>query len=112
MDLNTIIRSEQADTIILQVKASDLRDLIDTAMEFAASKIKQSREPEYYTREELLAKLDVSAPTLLSYRNKGLIPKPVTLGGRVLYDKKEVAEALAMGKLRKFKIRNPKHTRQ
>ena len=54
------------------------------------------------TRDELLEKLHVSDPTLRSYREKGLIPEPVTIGGRVLYDKAAILKALEE---RKIKIR-------
>lgn len=94
MDLNTIIRSDNAPGIQLVVSAKDLRDLIDTAMEFAMKTISERDEPKYYTREELLGLLHVSDPTLMKYRDKGLIPNPVTIGGRVLYDKAEVREAI------------------
>lgn len=101
MDLNSIIRSENAERIQLVVNAKDLRDLLDGAMAFATKTIKERDEPTYYTREELLQLLDVTDPTLTSYRRKGLIPEPTTIGGRVLYDKAEVKRYLDQNK-RKF----------
>ena len=92
MDLNTIIRSDNAANIQLVVTAKDLRDLLDGALAFAMKTMKERDEPTYYTREELAAVLHVSQPTLLEYRRKGLIPEPVKIGGRVLYDKSKVRE--------------------
>ena len=77
-----------------------MRDLLDGAMKFAMQKIKERDEPTYYTREELEQLLHVSQPTLLSYRKKGMLPEPVTIGGRVLYDKAKVREAMANGKIK------------
>ena len=100
MDLNSIIRSDNAANIQLVVNAKDLRDLLDTAMAFAKREIQEHDEPKYYTREELEALLHVSSPTLLSYRKKGLVPEPITIDGRVLYDKASVRKALENGKLK------------
>lgn len=102
MDLNAIIRSENAANILLVISAKDLRDFADSLVAFATKKIKEADEPDYYTREELMEKLHVSDPTLRSYREKGLIPKPVTIGGRVLYNKAEVNKAIEE---RKIKVR-------
>lgn len=100
MDLNTIIRGDDADRIQLVVNAKDLRDLLDGAMAFAMKTIKERDEPEYYTREELAALLHVSQPTLLDYRKKGKIPEPVRIGDRVLFDKAQVREAITSGRVR------------
>ena len=100
MDLNSIIRSDNADKIQLVVNAKDLRDLIDTAMSFAKKEMQERDEPKYYTRDELEGLLHVTPPTLLSYRKKGLIPEPITIDGRVLYDKAAVRKALENGKLK------------
>jgi predicted DNA-binding transcriptional regulator AlpA len=94
MDLNTIIRSDNAEHIQLVVNAKDLRDLLDGAIAFAKQQLKEANEPEYYTREELADKLHVSQVTLLSYRSKGWLPEPVKIGGRVLYDKAGVRDCL------------------
>jgi len=101
MDLNAIIRSDNAANIQLVVNAKDLRDLLDAAMEFATQKIKERDEPSYYSREELLEVLHVTDPTLNDYRKKGLIPEPVKIaGGKVLYDKAKVLQAIESGQLR------------
>jgi len=100
MDLNSIIRSEGAESIQLVVSAKDLRDLLDGAMAFAMKRIKERDEPTYYTREELADLLHVSQPTLLDYRKKGLIPEPIKVGDRVLFDKVKVREAIENGKVR------------
>ena len=102
MDLNALIYSENAANIQVVVNAKDLRDFADRLVAFATQKIKERDEPDYYTRDELLEKLHVSDPTLRSYREKGLIPEPVTIGGRVLYDKAAILKALEE---RKIKIR-------
>lgn len=104
MDLNSIIRSENAANIQLVVSAKDLRDLLDGAIKWGMKTIKERDEPTYYTREELQELLHCSAPTLMRYRKKGLIPKPTVIGGRVLYDKAKVREVMADGKL-KMKVR-------
>ena len=101
MDLNTLIHSENAGNIQLVVNAKDLRDLLDGAIAFAMQRIKEQDEPTYYTRNELAAVLHVSQPTLLEYRKKGIIPEPVKINGRVLYDKAQVRNVLA--KNMKFK---------
>lgn len=100
MDLNAIIRSENADCIQLVVSAKDLRDLLDGAIAWATKTIREHDEPTYYSREELEELLHVSNPTILSYRKKGLLPEPVTVGGRVLYDRAKVREAMTNGNLR------------
>lgn len=102
MDLNSIIRSENAERIQLVVNAKDLRDLLDGAMDFAMKTIKERDEPSYYTREEMLELLHVTDPTLTSYRKQGLIPEPVVMGGRVNYDKAEVRRYIEANR-RKFK---------
>ena len=94
MDLNAIIRSDNAANIQLVVSAKDLRDLLDGAMAFAKQEIQESMEPQYYTREEVEQLLHVSAPTLVAYRRKGLIPEPVMIENRVLYDKAEIRKAI------------------
>lgn len=98
MDLNSIIRSEGASQIQLVVNAKDLRDLLDGAMAFAMKTIKERDEPTYYTRDEAAELLHVSAPTLISYRKKGLIPEPVTIEGRVLYEKGAFRKAMEENK--------------
>lgn len=100
MDLNSIIRSDNAANIQLVVNAKDLRDLLDTAMAFAKQEIIERDEPSYYTREEMKEILHVSDPTLLSYVKKGLIPESRIIGGRVLYNKAEVREYIERNKLK------------
>ena len=101
MDLNAIIRSENAANIQLVVNAQDLRDLLDGAMAFAMKKIKERDEPTYYSREELLEVLHVTDPTLNDYRKRGLIPEPIKIaGGKVLYDKAKVLEAIESGQIK------------
>jgi len=103
MDLLTLIHSEQAGNIQLVVNAKDLCDLLDRAMEFAKREIMERDEPKFYTREELEAVLHVSAPTIYAYRQKGLLPEPEKIGGRVLYDKAKVRDMLSKSKkLRKI----------
>ena len=107
MDLNALIYSDNAANIQVVVSAKDLRDFADSLLAFATKKIKESDEPTYYTREELQELLHCSTPTLLSYRRQGLIPEPVTIGGRTLYDKAKVKEAMTSGRL-KVKVNRTK----
>lgn len=94
MDLNSILHSENAANIQLVISAKDLRDCFESWQKFATQQIKDREEDPYYTREQLMVMLHVSAPTLISYRKKGLIPEPIVLDGRVLYKKAEVNEAI------------------
>lgn len=94
MDLHSIIYGDDADKIQLVVNAKDMRDLLDGAIKWGMQTIKERDEPTYYTRDELQQLLHVSAPTLLNYRKKGLVPEPTTIEGRVLYNKAEVREYL------------------
>lgn len=107
MDLNALIYSDNAANIQVVVSAKDLRDFADSLMAFATQKIKERDEPTYYTREELQELLHCSTPTLLSYRRQGLIPEPVTMGGKTLYDKAKVKEAMTSGRL-KVKVNRTK----
>lgn len=107
MDLNALIYSDNAANIQVVVSAKDLRDFADSLMAFATQKIKERDEPTYYTREELEELLHCSTPTLLSYRRQGLIPEPVTMGGKTLYDKAKVKEAMTSGRL-KVKVNRTK----
>ena len=100
MDLNSLMHSPDAANTLLIVSAKDLKDCFESWMKFARETWKEQDEPSYYTREELLEKLHVSDPTLNNYRKKGLIPEPVTIEGRVLYDKAKVREAIEGGKIR------------
>ncbi len=103
MDLNSLMHSPEAGNILLVVSAKDLRECFESWMDFATKKIKERDEPAYYTREELLKVLHVSDPTLNDYRSRGIIPKPIRIGGKVLYDKAQVREAIENGKI---KIKN------
>lgn len=94
VDLNSILHSENAANIQLVINAQDLRECFESWMQFALQQQKEREEDPYYTREQLAKMLHVSAPTLISYRKKGLIPKPIILDGRTLYRKAEVNEAI------------------
>ena len=101
MDLNAIIRSENASNVQLVISAKDLRDFADSLVAFATKKIKERDEPTYYSRDELLEVLHVTDPTLNEYRKKGLIPEPIKIaGGKVLYDKAKVLEAIESGQIK------------
>ena len=102
MDLHSIIYSDEAPKIQLVVNAKDLRDFAESMIAWGMKTIKERDEPTYYTREEMLELLHVSDPTLRLYRKKGLIPDPVTIGGRVLYDKAKVREALSKNRVGKY----------
>lgn len=99
MDLHSIIYSDEAPKIQLVVNAKDLRDFAESIMAWGMKTIKERDEPTYYTREEMMELLHVSDPTIRDYRKKGLIPEPVTVGGRVLYDKAKVREALTKNRV-------------
>ena len=94
MDLHTLIHSDNAANIQVVINAKDLRDFADQLMAYATTKIKERDEPEYYTRKELAKKLHVSLVTLNRWRDDGKLPQPVTIEGRVLYDKAEVRDAI------------------
>ncbi len=109
MDLHALIYSDNAANLQLVVNAKDLRDFADSLVAFATQKIKERDEPTYYSRKELLELLHVSDPTLNEYREKGLIPEPVKIaGGKVLYDKAKVHEAIESGKIKVKQRINPK----
>jgi len=94
MDLNSLIYSDNAANIQVVVNAKDLRDFADNLIAFATKTILERDEPTYYTREEMLELLHCTDPTLNKYRSKGIIPEPETIGGKVLYDKAKVREAI------------------
>ena len=94
MDLHSLIHSDNAANIQVVINAKDLRDFADQLMAYATKTIKERDEPEYYTREELAKKLHVSLVTLNRWRDDGKLPEPVTIEGRVLYDKAEVRDAI------------------
>ena len=107
MDLNALVYSDNAANVQLVISAKDLRDFADNLIDFATKKIKERDEPTYYSREELLEVLHVTDPTLNDYRKRGLIPEPIKIaGGKVLYDKAKVLEAIESGQIKlrkKFK---------
>lgn len=109
MNLNSIVYSEEAPNTLLVVNAKDLREFADNLVAFATKQIKEREENPYYTREELEAMLHVSSPTLVSYRKKGIIPEPIILDGKVLYNKSEVNEAIEKNtklKLKRIRRKN------
>ena len=105
MDLNSLIYSEQASNVQLVVTAKDLREFADNLIEFAKQEIKQREEDPYYTQDQLCKMLHRSVPTLLSYRKKGILPPPIVIGGRVLYNKADVNEAINNNKNLKLKFK-------
>lgn len=105
MDLNSIIYSEEASKILLVVNAKDLRDFAESMMAWGMKTIKERDEPTYYSREEMLQLLHVTDPTLLEYRRKGLIPEPIKVEGKVLYNKAEVHEALTKNRVGRWRYK-------
>lgn len=99
-DLSTLIRSKEASGIQLVVNAEDLRKCFESFIAWGIEEQKKRDEPRYYSREEAAEILHVTAPTLLSYRKKGLIPAPVTIEGRVLYDRGEFHEAIRRNRMK------------
>ncbi len=100
MDLHTILYSPNAANIQVVINAEELRKCFEKFTDWGMKRIKERDEPTYYSREELLQLLHCSDPTLLRYRRKGIIPEPVTIEGRVLYDKAKVREAMLSGNIR------------
>ena len=105
-DLKTLIHSDQAGSILLVVSANDLRQLLEDAMDFAMKTIKEREEPSFYTRDELADKLHVSLVTLNRWRKEGRIPEPVTIDGRVLFDKAKVRDMLNSNYKMQHKLSN------
>ena len=103
MDLNNIIYSDESPKIQLVVNAKDLRDFAERIIAWGMQTLKERDEPTYYTREEMMELLHVTDPTIRQYRRKGLIPEPITIGGRVLYDKAKVREAMSKNRVGKLK---------
>ena len=108
MDLHTLIHSDNAANIQVVINAKDLGDFADKLMAYATKTIKERDEPEYYTREELAKTLHVSLVTLNRWRDDGKLPQPITIEGRVLYDKAEVRDAINSNykALRKLRSKN------
>lgn len=100
MDIYSVINSPNADNVQLVVSAADLKKCFDDLRSWCIKCIKEETEPSYYTREQLQELLHISAPTLISYRRKGLLPDPVTIEGRVLYEKSAVRHALENGTIK------------
>ena len=94
MGLNDLLYSPNAANIQVVISAKDLRECFESWMAFATQKIKEQDEPEYYTREELAEKLHISTVTLGRWRDNGLLPEPVKMEGRVLYDKAKVRDMI------------------
>lgn len=105
-DLKTLIHSDQAGNILLVVSANDLRQLLEDAMDFAMKTITEREEPSFYTRDELADKLHVSLVTLNRWRKEGRIPEPVTIDGRVLFDKAKVRDMLNSNYKMQHKLSN------
>lgn len=100
MDLHSIIYSQNAANIQVVINAAELRKCFEDLARFIMQRIQEHDEPQFYTREQLADMLHVSVPTIYNYRKKGLLPKPVTIEGRVLYDKAQVRQYIESGKLR------------
>ena len=75
-------------------------------MDFAMKTIKEREEPSFYTRDELADKLHVSLVTLNRWRKEGRIPEPVTIDGRVLFDKAKVRDMLNSNYKMQHKLSN------
>lgn len=100
MNLNDLIHSPNASQIQVVISAEDLRKCFEDFTAWGMQRIKEQDSPEYYSRDELAGLLHVTAPTIIAWRKKGLLPEPVTIEGRVLYDKAKVREAIAKGKVK------------
>ena len=62
----------------------------------------ERKEVHYYSRKELSEKLGVSLPTISRMVKVGMI-HPRRLGQRVLFDSREIDDALRENKLAKYK---------
>lgn len=62
----------------------------------------ERKEVRYYSRKELAKILGVSLPTISGMVNRGML-HPRRLGKRVLFDSKEIDDALRENKLAKYK---------
>lgn len=100
MDLHNILYSPNAANIQVVINAEELRKCFDDLARFIMQRIQEHDEPQFYTREQLADMLHVSVPTIYNYRKKGLLPEPVTIEGRVLYEKAQVRKCIESGKLR------------
>ena len=97
MDLNNILYSPNAANIQVVVNADELRKCFENFTEWGMQRIKERDEPTYYTREELQELFHVTAPTIMNWRKKGILPEPAIVAGRVLYDKAKVRDAVLNG---------------
>lgn len=100
MDLHNILYSPNAANIQVVINADELRKCFEKMELNIMQRIREHDEPQYYTREQLAQLLHVSAPTIYKYRRKGLLPEPVTIDGRVLYDKAQVRRSIKNGNIR------------
>lgn len=100
MDLHNILYSPNAANIQVVINAEELRKCFEKMELNIMQRIREHDEPQFYTREQLADMLHVSVPTIYNYRKKGLLPEPVTIEGRVLYDKAQVRQCIESGKLR------------
>ena len=94
MDLHNILYSPNAANIQVVINADELRKCFENFTAWGMERIKETREPEYYTREELAKRLHISEVTVYNWVSKGWLPKPVKINGRVLYDKAKVRECI------------------
>ena len=106
-DLSSIINGKQGAQALFVVSGEDLAKLFEDIKKFCIATIKERDEPKYYTREELAEVLHVSLVTLGRWRDNGLLPEPVKIDGRVLYDKAKVRDAIegSYTLKRKLKVR-------
>lgn len=111
MDLNAILHSPNAANIQVVINAEELRKCFEDFTAWGMERIKERDEPSYYTREELQQLLHVSSPTIINYRKKGLLPDPVVIDGRVLYDRAKVRDAILNAPM-KFRRRYSIKTQQ
>ena len=100
MDLHNILYSPNAANIQVVINAADLRKCFENLEQSIMQRIQEHDEPQFYTREQLAEVLHVTAPTIYKWRNKGLLPQPVTMNGRVLYEKAKVRQSIESGKIR------------
>lgn len=107
LDLSSIISGKQGAQALFVVSGEDLAKFAEDIKKFCIATIKERDEPEYYTREELAEVLHVSLVTLGRWRENGLLPEPVKMDGRVLFDKAKVRDMIESSYTlkRKMKVR-------
>ena len=89
---------------IITITKEDLKILIKETLSevIASAPASEQKTSKKLTRKEVAELLHISLPTLHSYINKGLVC-PQKIGGRVLFDAREVEEAMESKQVMRYK---------